>query len=138
MSQIAYHQGAANAPTSLSTNGGVSDVSAKTMSGYPPLAVGVLLILASVGAFVAMFGYFTSFTPEAGFPWLAASVVMGLAGGLILKGIYVLDPNYSAVLQLFGSYVGTDQASGMRFTNPFYSIQKVSRKARTHESATLK
>src|SRR4051794_37511524 len=40
-----------------------------------------------------------------------------LLGVFLLKGLYVL-PNYSAVMQLFGSYIGTDATTGLRWVNP--------------------
>lgn len=65
----------------------------------------------------------------------AASVAAGI---LVWKGVYILQPNYSAVFQLFGSYVGTDHSTGMRWVNPFYSVTRVSRRVQSLESAKLK
>jgi regulator of protease activity HflC (stomatin/prohibitin superfamily) len=49
-----------------------------------------------------------------------------------------LQPNYSAVMQLFGSYIGTDATTGLRWVNPFYTVTKVSRRVQTMESAKIK
>jgi regulator of protease activity HflC (stomatin/prohibitin superfamily) len=56
----------------------------------------------------------------------------------VWKGLYVLQPNYSAVLQLFGSYIGPDATTGLRWVNPFYTVTKVSRRVQTMESAKIK
>jgi regulator of protease activity HflC (stomatin/prohibitin superfamily) len=56
----------------------------------------------------------------------------------LLRGLYILAPNESAVFLLFGSYRGGDSRTGLRFTNPFYARSKVSRRLRTHEIAALK
>ncbi len=53
-------------------------------------------------------------------------------------GFYMVQPNQSAVLQLFGRYVGTDFVNGLRWANPFYSKQKVSLRVRNFESSKLK
>src|SRR5215207_8959508 len=44
----------------------------------------------------------------------------------------------TTVLQLFGSYIGTDATTGLRWVNPFYSVIKVSRRVQTLESAKIK
>ena len=53
-------------------------------------------------------------------------------------GFYMVQPNQSAVMQLFGRYVGTDFTNGLRWANPFYSKQKVSLRVRNFESSKLK
>jgi len=53
-------------------------------------------------------------------------------------GFYMVQPNQSAVLQLFGRYVGTDLNNGLRWSNPLYSKQKVSLRVRNFESSKMK
>lgn len=53
-------------------------------------------------------------------------------------GFYMVHPNQSAVLQLFGRYVGTDLNNGLRWSNPLYSKQKVSLRVRNFESSKMK
>lgn len=53
-------------------------------------------------------------------------------------GFYMVHPNQSAVLQLFGRYVGTDLTNGLRWANPLYSKQKVSLRVRNFESSKMK
>lgn len=57
---------------------------------------------------------------------------------LILPGLFVVAPNESRVLVLFGNYTGTVKQNGFFWVNPFTSKQKVSLKARTLNSPTLK
>ncbi|HLZ02590.1 MAG TPA: SPFH domain-containing protein [Bradyrhizobium sp.] len=57
---------------------------------------------------------------------------------LFTASIYSLQPNESAVLTLFGSYVGTDSTPGLRATVPFFKVQKVSQRVRYHEGEKLK
>ena len=54
------------------------------------------------------------------------------------KGLFVLQPNESAVLLLFGSYQGTVRRTGLRWTNPFCRRVKASLRARNLVSETLK
>src|SRR5450759_3911534 len=46
-------------------------------------------------------------------------VLLFIAGLLFLSGLYTLQPNEAALLQLFGSYRGTTRVAGLRGTNPF-------------------
>lgn len=72
---------------------------------------------------------------------LSGILLAVLGGGLwILKvsGFYKVEPNQSAVLSLFGKYVGTVRRPGLRWNNPFYSKKKVSLRVRNFESGKLK
>ena len=44
----------------------------------------------------------------------------------LMRGLMVVEPNYSIVLTFFGKYVGTVRENGLQFVNPFYSKLKVS------------
>lgn len=57
---------------------------------------------------------------------------------VVLRGLFVVQPNQARVLQLFGSYRGTVRETGLRWTNPFYSKQLVSVRVRNFESEKLK
>lgn len=54
------------------------------------------------------------------------------------SGLYKVEPNQSAVLSLFGKYVGTVRTPGLRFNNPFYTKKKISLRVRNFESGKLK
>ncbi|MBU8975154.1 MULTISPECIES: SPFH domain-containing protein [unclassified Lysobacter] len=55
-----------------------------------------------------------------------------------LLGLYMVEPNKSVVLSLFGKYVGTEKENGLRWNNPFYGTRKVSQRVRNFESGKLK
>lgn len=57
---------------------------------------------------------------------------------IALIGLYKVEPNQSAVLSLFGKYVGTVREPGLRLNNPFYTKKKVSLRVRNFESGKLK
>jgi len=61
-----------------------------------------------------------------------------LAGLFVLPGLYMLEPNQSAVLSLFGRYVGTVREDGLRWNNPLYHKRKLSLRVRNFESSKLK
>ncbi|MFC7553813.1 SPFH domain-containing protein [Pseudoroseomonas wenyumeiae] len=101
------------------------------VNGYAALLA--ILVLAAAGVALIASGT-TAENPgqsALGFLPLALSAIL-------LRGVYVLAPNESAVFLLFGSYSGSDSQTGLRLTNPFYTRSKVSRRLRTHEIAALK
>lgn len=57
---------------------------------------------------------------------------------ILLAGFYVVLPNVSTVLVLFGNYRGSERRPGLWWANPFMSKQKVSLRVRNFESAKLK
>jgi regulator of protease activity HflC (stomatin/prohibitin superfamily) len=61
-----------------------------------------------------------------------------LLGILTFAGLYMLQPNEAALLLLFGEYVGTDRADGLRWANPFYRKKKISLRAHNLISEKLK
>ena len=56
----------------------------------------------------------------------------------MLAGLYTLQPNEAAILQLFGAYRGTTRVPGLRGTNPFYTRKKISLRARNLNGERLK
>jgi len=94
--------------------------------GLALLAVGGVLLATSVG--------------RLGIPWgsLSGAAALLIAGVLVLRGLYTLQPNEAAILQLFGAYRGTSRVPGLRATNPFYSRRKLSLRARNLNGDKLK
>ena len=56
----------------------------------------------------------------------------------MLKGLYTIEPNQSAVLSFFGEYVGTVKDQGLRWNNPFFMKRHISLRVRNFESGKLK
>ncbi len=56
----------------------------------------------------------------------------------IAKGFFIVNPNDSKVFTLFGKYVGTMKDNGFFWTNPLYTNQKISLRARNFDSERLK
>jgi membrane protease subunit (stomatin/prohibitin family) len=53
-------------------------------------------------------------------------------------GLFMVQPNQAAVLQLFGRFIGVERTSGLRWANPFYSKKNISLRIRNFESSKLK
>ena len=56
----------------------------------------------------------------------------------MFKGFFVVNPNNSKVLVLFGAYEGTVTENGFFWANPFYTRQKISLRARNFDSERVK
>ena len=104
------------------------ETTASTLSGYPMLAILPLTVLAGVAGALILGGVAIKIL----------SLIVALLSLVCLVGFYMVAPNEGRVLQLFGQYVGTDRALGLRWANPFYSKQRVSLRIRNFESGQLK
>ncbi|MGB1139185.1 MAG: SPFH domain-containing protein [Luminiphilus sp.] len=104
------------------------ETTASTLSGYPMLAILPLTVLAGVAGALILGGVAIKIL----------SLIAALLALVCLAGFYMVAPNEGRVLQLFGQYVGTDRALGLRWANPFYSKQRVSLRIRNFESGQLK
>ena len=96
----------------------------KPLNGYLMLVVTLLLIVGII------YGIAT-----------ANPVVIALAALsflLVISGFFVINPNGSKVMTLFGAYKGTVRANGFWWTNPFYKKQGISLRARNFDSERLK
>lgn len=69
---------------------------------------------------------------------LLGAIALGLAGLLCLTGLFMLQPNESAILTLFGKYIGTDRSEGLRWAFPLYVKRRLSLRARNFNAPTLK
>ena len=104
-----------------------------TMNGFAMLGLGLALLALAAWQVVALVG--------SGRPSLASIgmiVLTVLAAVLVLAGLYTLQPNEAAILQLFGDYRGTSRVPGLRGTNPFYTRKKLSLRARNLNGERLK
>ncbi len=102
------------------------------ISSLPGIPVLLVLILVVAGAaWMIPAG-------NLGGPDLLVPILIMVIASLCLLGLYMVEPNQSAVLSLFGKYVGTVKDNGLRWNNPFYSKKKVSQRVRNFESGKLK
>jgi regulator of protease activity HflC (stomatin/prohibitin superfamily) len=104
-----------------------------TANGFLALVVALLLLVAG-GLLVA------NSISSYGVRWslFASGIVLLIVAVLTLAGLYTLQPNEAAIIQLFGAYRGTSRVPGLRATNPFYSRKKISLRARNLNGERLK
>jgi regulator of protease activity HflC (stomatin/prohibitin superfamily) len=69
---------------------------------------------------------------------IVAAVLFLILSLFLMKGLLIIQPNHSRVLNLFGKYVGTVKGNGWWFVNPFYSAENISLRSQNLESARLK
>ena len=111
----------------------------KSMSGWGPLAINLLLFVATIVAFVMGIVAFNARPVNAaiGAALMIASGVMALAWFVMLFGFMAIPPNMARALLLFGDYRGTVRESGFYWTNPFYSKRKISLRVRNFETGSV-
>ena len=72
-------------------------------------------------------------------PWtIVAAVLLLITALFLMKGLMIIQPNHSRVLNLFGKYVGSVKENGWFFINPFYTAENISLRSQNLESARLK
>ena len=103
----------------------------RSLPGIPVLLLLIALVL--VGAWFALSGIRTEAIAQ-----VIAGALLAVVAGFCLFGLYMVEPNQSAVVSLFGKYVGTVKENGLRWNNPFFAKKKVSQRVRNFESGKLK
>jgi regulator of protease activity HflC (stomatin/prohibitin superfamily) len=110
----------------------------RTYSGFLALVVGLGLLAAAAWLFFDAIATMRALrAPVNGGEVLWAFVAL-VAGVFVLAGLYTLQPNEAAIIQLFGAYRGTTRTPGLRATNPFYTRRKLSLRARNLNGERLK
>jgi len=100
-------------------------------SGWSAVALLLPLGLFGLGAVVTGAG---SVAPGL----LGLGVLCLLLAGIGFAGLFVVEPNESKVLQLFGEYVGSVRTPGFFFANPLYAKRRVSLRVVSMEVGKLK
>ena len=103
----------------------------RSLPGIPMLLA--LLGGAIVGAYLVVAGAQASAPLQ-----VIVGVLLAMVAMFCLLGLYMVEPNQSAVISLFGKYIGTVKDNGLRWNNPFFSKKKVSQRVRNFESSKLK
>lgn len=94
------------------------------LSGY---ALALVLILLSAACTLASFQQMN-----------ALAVLLGLSAIFVFKGFFLVNPNDSCILTLFGKYVGTVKKNGFFWANPLFAKLRISLRARNFDSERLK
>jgi len=108
-----------------------TEKSASPGSGYLMLFIGILAI--GLGIYSLIHGIQVDDVR-----WLIPLILGILLGILILVGLFVVNPNDSRVLILFGTYKGTVKKNGFFWANPFLTKKKITLRARNLNGEKLK
>jgi regulator of protease activity HflC (stomatin/prohibitin superfamily) len=101
----------------------------KPMNGY--LALVLSFALLGIGVYGT-----TLVEANPGMLWL--SIPAFILVMFLWKGLMIVQPNHSRVLNFFGKYVGTVKGNGLFFVNPFYTSYKLTLRAQNLATPTLK
>jgi regulator of protease activity HflC (stomatin/prohibitin superfamily) len=106
----------------------------KERTGAPGLPM-LLAIILGIVVSIILFG--VAGAEDNGFLGVLG-VVLLIVSIVLMPGLFVVAPNESRVLVLFGKYTGTVKQDGWWFVNPFTAKTKVSLKVRNFETEKLK
>ncbi|MFC3031949.1 SPFH domain-containing protein [Pseudoalteromonas fenneropenaei] len=95
-----------------------------SMSGYVAAFFGVVALAVSVICGLQQF--------------LLVAAISALIAAVLLKGLFLVNPNEGAVMQLFGQYAGTEKTTGLRWANPLFSKSRISLRVRNFDSDKVK
>ena len=102
----------------------------KSERGFSPMS-GMLMILLLFIDLALVFSGFYFFKS-------LYSILFIVVAIFILPGFFIVNPNQSMVLILFGIYKGTIKENGFYWIIPFYIRRKISLRARNIDSAAIK
>ena len=102
---------------------------ALTSSGY--LMLGAMIAVAVIAVVLVL-------SPAKSGATFVVAVLCVLLFILMAKGFYMLEPNQAAVVTMFGSYMGSDRATGLRWVWPWMGKHKLSLRANNVISDRIK
>src|SRR5262245_38748357 len=103
---------------------------AHPMSGFGMLFAEFIIL----GAAIVLF----AFAKQTGGLSVIPGVLLVVTFALCMPGFFVVDPNRSKVLVLFGTYRGTVRQPGFYWTNPFTRKRTISLRAHNLNGQKLK
>ncbi|ANH81057.1 band 7 protein [Niabella ginsenosidivorans] len=101
----------------------------KPLSGY----LALIIAIASIGAGIYLF-----LNASQQLTYIIGGVLFVLLGIFFIKGLMIIQPNHSRVLNFFGKYVGSVKENGLFFVNPLYSSYNISLRYQNFQGQTLK
>lgn len=103
----------------------------KPTSGYLAVVAGTVLV------FLAAYVLYLSVAQDTPI-YIGLGILLFATAMFIFKGIIIVNPNHSRVLNFFGKYVGTIKDNGLFFINPLISAMKMSLRSENLQGQTLK
>jgi regulator of protease activity HflC (stomatin/prohibitin superfamily) len=109
----------------------IVEKNAAALNGYISLMLFLALVLFN--------GYWLVSMIRAEEPWMLWVFIPSLIINFIaMSGFFVVQPNESRVIVLFGDYIGTVRESGFWFANPFAAKKRVSLRIHNFNSERIK
>ena len=99
------------------------------MSGFLALLLAIVFFAAGILLFI--------YGPDHILMMIAGFICMALFI-FLMKGLMVISPNHSRVLNFFGKYVASVKENGLFFVNPLYSTQRISLRLNNLQGQILK
>ena len=103
----------------------------KPANGYLMLVLGIVLALLAIGIL------YMSIAQDSPI-WLVPAGIATTVAVLLFVGLFVVNPNDSRVLVLFGTYKGTVKKNGFCWANPFFLKRSITLRARNLNGQKLK
>lgn len=97
----------------------------KPTSGYLALLIMFALMVLAVSGILVFENIFIT-------------IICGLLAFFMLNGFFLINPNNSRVLTLFGEYKGSAKENGFFWANPFFTKRVISLRASNFESDRMK
>lgn len=101
----------------------------KPLSGYLALLLALLCLAGSIYSLINI---------TLGDWMVVLTIICVILFVFLIKGLMIIQPNHSRVLNFFGKYVGSVKENGLFFVNPLYSSYKISLRAQNMQGQTLK
>ncbi|WP_031083392.1 SPFH domain-containing protein [Streptomyces sp. NRRL WC-3549] len=116
----------------------VRETAAHSIPGGLGLLLTVLGVVLGVGLAIVGGVVGSNGNNAVGIPVCILGVLLTIGSFFCMSGVKMVAPGEARVIQLFGRYVGTIRADGLRWVNPLTSSRKISTRVRNHETAVLK
>ncbi|HTN38243.1 MAG TPA: SPFH domain-containing protein [Arachidicoccus sp.] len=101
----------------------------KPMSGFLALLIALVFFLGGILLFIN--------ADENALPFIGGFLCLAVFF-FLMKGLMIISPNHSRVLNFFGKYVASVKENGLFFVNPLYSTQKISLRSNNLQGQILK
>jgi len=111
---------------------------ANTMSGYPVLFLWLVLLGGTVSSLLTFIRRLPPFVPEPAAPWFFVTLAGVIVTLLVGLGFFMIQPNQSVVVTLFGKYRGTERTQGLRWVWFWMGRKKISVRAHNIHSEKVK
>lgn len=102
-----------------------------------PASGTLIAVVLTAGVLAGFYGFYVGARGD-NFGLAIPSILVSIVLGLLLPGLFTVEPNEGKALTLFGTYKGTVREPGLWWVNPFIQKTSVSLRVRNFETNKLK